>query len=239
MNALKPYLRGFVLIGAFVAFGFLVKATGLYGLLDEAWIDQTIRGQGLSGEFIFIGAGIVMAAIGFPRQAISFLGGYAFGFGLGTALALGAVVGGSVVALYCARFLGRDFILRRFPDRIARIDGFLHDNTFSTALLIRLLPAGSNLLTNLAAGVSGTKPVPFFAGSALGYIPQTVIFALLGSGIHLDPGLRIGASVGLFIISGMLGIYLYRRYRTLRDITDAPVPGITVAPVPGRGEGEG
>lgn len=225
MNALKPYLRGLVLIACFVALGTLVKETGLYGLIDEAWIDREIRGKGLSGELLFIAAGAALTGIGFPRQAVSFLGGYAFGFGEGTALALVASVGGCVAGLYTARFVGRDYILRRFPDRIRRIDAFLHDNTFSTALMIRLLPAGSNLLTNLAAGVSGTRAMPFFAGSGLGYVPQTAIFALLGSGIHLEPQLRIGASIALFILCGMLGIYLYRRYRQMRAMTDAPVPG--------------
>ncbi|MDE0539706.1 MAG: SNARE associated Golgi protein, partial [Rhodospirillales bacterium] len=83
----------------------------------------------------------------------------------------------------------------------------------SMTLLIRLLPAGSNFLTNLAAGVSSARFPLFLAGSAIGYIPQMVVFALLGSGINLDPGLRISASVVLFFVSAGLGIYLFRRVR--------------------------
>jgi uncharacterized membrane protein YdjX (TVP38/TMEM64 family) len=101
---------------------------------------------------------------------------------------------------------------------VRRLDDFLHDHPFSMALLIRLLPVGSNVVTNLAAGVSGIRAAPFVAGSVIGYVPQTVIFALLGSGIHLDPSLRIGASVVLFVVSGMLGVYLFRRYRTSRAL---------------------
>jgi hypothetical protein len=41
-----------------------------------------------------------------------------------------------------------------------------------------------------------------------------VIFALLGSGIHLDPILRISTGIVLFLVSGMLGVTLFRRYRT-------------------------
>jgi uncharacterized membrane protein YdjX (TVP38/TMEM64 family) len=65
--------------------------------------------------------------------------------------------------------------------------------------------------------------MPFFTGSALGYIPQTLIFALIGSGINLDPTLRISVGVALFILSGVLGVYLYRRYRhgkTLDDVDE-------------------
>jgi uncharacterized membrane protein YdjX (TVP38/TMEM64 family) len=109
--------------------------------------------------------------------------------------------------------LGRDFVVSRFPGRVKNIDDFLRDNPLSMTLLIRLLPLGSNLVTNLAAGVSSVRPVPFFQGSAIGYLPQTLVFALVGSGISVDPELRIAISVILFIISGILGVSLYRKNR--------------------------
>ena len=80
-------------------------------------------------------------------------------------------------------------------------------------LLIRLLPVGSNLATNLIAGVSSAGGIAFIGGSTVGYIPQTVVFALLGSGINLDPEIRISLSVALFFVSATLGVYLYRRYK--------------------------
>ena len=80
-------------------------------------------------------------------------------------------------------------------------------------LLIRLLPLGSNLVTNLVAGVSSVWATAFITGSMVGYVPQTVIFALLGSGISLEPELRITLSTVLFVLSGALGYYLYRRYK--------------------------
>ena len=213
MNRAKPYLRGLVLIALLMGLGYGVKVTGLYGLLDETWIDEQIRGKGLTGHLVFLAAGMMMTALGFPRQAVSFLGGYGFGLGEGTALALGSTVLGCALAFYCARWVGRATVLGLFPDRIRRLDYFLHDHPFSTALLLRLLPLGSNLVTNLAAGVSGIRAMPFIAGSGLGFIPQTVIFALLGSGIHLDPALRITTGIILFFVSGMLGVTLFRRYR--------------------------
>ena len=218
--ALKPYLRGVVLIASFVAFGFLVKELGLHGLFDTDWVDREIRGHGLAGDMLFIAVGAALTAVGFPRQAVSFLAGYAFGFWGGTALALAAAVSGCVVAFFYARLLGRSVVKARFPKRIERIDAFLRDNPLSMTLLLRLLPVGSNALTNLAAGVSGVRPLPFFAGSALGYVPQTVVFALLGSGIHLEPEVSTAVSVVLFIVSGALGLYLFRRYRKSRAMDE-------------------
>ncbi len=233
MTALKPYLRGLVLIALLVALAYVVKVTGLYGLPDEAWIDQQIRGRGVAGELLFLGVAMVATAMGFPRQAVSFLGGYGFGFGEGVLLALGASLLGCILAFFFARLAGRSLVLRLFPERIRRLDDFLRDHPFSMALLLRLLPVGSNLVTNLAVGVSGIRAVPFFAGSVLGYIPQTVIFALLGSGIHIDPGLRISAGVALFVVSGMLGIHLFRHYRKSRALDEELAEAIPADPASG------
>lgn len=96
---------------------------------------------------------------------------------------------------------------------MGRINSFLHDNTFSTAVMIRLLPVGNNLVTNLVAGIANVRALPFLLGSALGYWPQTAVFALIGSGISLDPIFRIGLGVVLLVISGALGGHLYRHTR--------------------------
>ena len=84
-------------------------------------------------------------------------------------------------------------------------------------LLIRLLPLGNNLVTNLAAGVSSVKATPFFLGSTIGYLPQTLVFSLVGSGISVDQELRIAISIFLFVISGLIGVSLYRKYRKGRS----------------------
>lgn len=218
---LRVLLRGLVLIATLVAVGFLIEGMGFRDALDTGWIDAQIRGKGLSGDALFVVVGALFVGIGLPRQAVCFLGGYAFGFVEGVLWSSLASVLGCIGAFYYARFLGRSLVVARFPDRIARIDAFLEGNTFSMTLLLRLLPVGSNLLANLAAGVSGVRAVPFFLGSALGYLPQTLVFVLLGSGIQVDPVFRIGTSVILFIASGVLGVWLYRRYRHGRRLDAA------------------
>jgi uncharacterized membrane protein YdjX (TVP38/TMEM64 family) len=100
MNRFRPYLRGLVLIALLIGLGYLVKVTGLYGLLDETWVDEQIRDKGLMGNLLFLAAGMMMTAVGFPRQAVSFLGGYGFGLGEGAVLALGSSVLGCVLAFY-------------------------------------------------------------------------------------------------------------------------------------------
>ncbi len=217
----RALLRGLILILTFVAIGFLIEGLGIKDALDTHWVDAEIRGKGLSGNALFVLMGGIAIGIGLPRQAVCFLGGYAFGFAEGLLWSSLASLVGCVGAFFYARFMGRGFIAARFPDRVARVDAFLAGNTFSMTLLMRLLPVGSNLLTNLAAGVSGVVAVPFFLGSLLGFVPQTAVFALLGSGIQVDPVFRIGASVILFVASGVIGVWLFQRYRHGRHLDAA------------------
>jgi len=122
-----------------------------------------------------------------------------------------------------ARFLARDLVAHKFPDKLKRMDAFLSENTFTTTLLIRFLPVGSNVLTNMLAGVSRAHALPFFAGSGLGYVPQMLIFALVGSGFAVEPGARLVVSILLFAASGALGVWLYRRYRDSHRLLNAGV----------------
>lgn len=220
MSALKPriFLKGLVFIALLVGVAYLFEVTKLGSLLDKNWIDAQVRGQGVSGDLLFVAVGAMITAVTLPRQAVSFLGGYAFGFGLGTLLSVLATTCGCVIDFFFARWFGRDLITARFPNKIRRIDDFLHENTFGMTLLIRLLPVGNNTVTSLAAGVSRVRAVPFILGSGLGYVPQTVVFALIGSGIGIDPTVRIGLGVALFLLTGVLGVYLYRRFRHGRHL---------------------
>jgi len=210
---IQVLLKGCLMIATLVLVGYLIETTQLGDILSVEWVDNEVRGKGLAGELLFITVGTIATALGLPRQLISFLGGYAFGFLAGVLLAVLVSVFGCVVAFYYARLLGRGIVSRYFPGRIRRIDNFISENTLGMTLLIRLLPVGSNLVTNLAAGVTSVRGLPFFSGSAIGYVPQAAVFALIGSGIQLDPLLRIGLGVVLFVCSGVLGMYLYRKYR--------------------------
>ncbi|HEY9081630.1 TVP38/TMEM64 family protein [Magnetovibrio sp.] len=206
-------LRGIAVMATLAGVLYFWEAADLGNVLSNDWIDSHIKDRGLTGEFLFLGLVALATGVGLPRQVVSGLAGYAFGLAMGTALALLGTVLGCIGAFYYARLLARAPLQKKFSGRVRRLDDFLHDHTFSMSLLIRMLPVGSNVATNLAAGVSSIRAVPFFTGSALGYLPQTVIFALLGSGVAVDPVLRITLSVVLFVASGLLGVYLYRRFR--------------------------
>ncbi len=208
--------HGLIIIASLVVLGYLLQLVHL----DKAWIDSQVRGHGMAGSLLFVAVGTFTTAIGLPRQIIAFLGAYAFGLVMGGLLGLLASVLGCVSAFYYARLVARRMVKARFPGRIEKIDNFIRDNPFSMTLLLRLFPAGSNIVTNLAAGVSSIRALSFFAGSALGYVPHVVVFALIGSGINVDPIVRISMGVVLFVVSSVLGLHLYRKYRRGKSVDE-------------------
>ncbi len=209
----RVILKGLALIFSLALLGYLFNASDLGSSVNEAWIDARVRGHGINGALLFLLMGGLFTAIGLPRQVIAFLGGYAFSVGLGTLLGALAALLGCMLSFVYARFFGQGLLRARLGDRARRFDRFIHQHPFSMTVLIRLLPVGSNLLTNLAAGISSIRPVYFFFGSLIGYLPQTLVFALVGSGVHIAPMLKLALAIALFLIFMALGMYLYRRSR--------------------------
>ncbi len=172
------------------------------------------HGQGWRDAVILGALGALACAIGMPRQVIGFAAGYAWGVLPGTALALGAQLAGCTINLLWARLVGRAFVQSRLGRRTARIDRALAAQPFAATLALRLMPMGSNLALNLLAGLSSVRILPFLAGSALGYLPQTVVAALLGAGGRLGRSTDIGLGVGLLAASMILAGTLRRRVMT-------------------------
>ena len=204
-----------MLAAGLVAGGFLLRALGAAPGTD--WVDAYVRDDGVRGEVVFILAAALATGVGVPRQSAAFLGGYAFGTVAGTGLALLAQLVGCALGFLWARAVGRGWAERRlngrFGPRLRPLVETLRQNPFSSALALRLLPVGNNLALNLLAGLSGIALWPFLAASALGYLPQTIIFALLGKGVRVDGTWQMVLAAALLLVSVGLGLWLLRRQR--------------------------
>jgi uncharacterized membrane protein YdjX (TVP38/TMEM64 family) len=193
---------------------YLLKKTPLgASLQDYGWVRLKIAQSGAWGGVVFIAAGALLTVIGLPRMALSVVAGIVFGFLQGFAWALLAALLGAVVTFYLARALGRDFLAGRLPENARKYETLLCEHAFFTILAIRFFPAGHNTVTNLVAGVSSMRAIPFFLGTFLGYIPQTAIFSMMGSGIGNQPFLRSAVAAGLFLLSILMMYIVAQRIR--------------------------
>lgn len=181
-------------------------------LPDEATIAETIERAGLPGLIGFFVFGVGFTAVGLPRQLIAFVAGFVLGVLPGVLFGTLAAVCGCALCYFSARYFLTARVSRRFPQAIETLNDFVRDDVFLKILVLRLQPLGTNLITNLCAGVSGIVASRFLFASAVGFIPQMVVFALLGAGIRVGSSTQTLISVILLIVSIVLGGWAYRRH---------------------------
>lgn len=208
-----PLLKGGLFFLSLLAIIIFVRLFDLESIISRQWVDEHIRSRGVWGVCLFMALAAFLSPLGIPRQALAALGGYTFGALMGTVWTSMALVAGCALGFLYARFLAKAAVQKKFGKYIARLDAFIAYKPFTMSMTIRLFPFGNNALTSMAAGVTRVPLLPFALGSGFGYLPQTIIFALLGSGIRVEPMLRTVIAAALFVLSSFLGYYLYRKYR--------------------------
>lgn len=176
-----------VIVAALVAFY-------LAGLHRELTLEAVIRNHArlaAAVETNFAGAvlgylAIYTAAVALSFPGASFLtiaGGFLFGAALGTPLALVAATTGACLLFLAARTsLGG--VLRKRAGRFARrfADGFAK-NAFTYLLLLRLVPLFPFSVVNLVPALFDVPLRTYAAATAIGIIPGTVAYSLLGQGL--------------------------------------------------------
>lgn len=195
-----------------IALGVALKSFDFEGWAH--WIDFNGRPdarwyQGVAGFMLF---GALFTALGGPRQVVAFFGAYFFGGWEGFGASMAAA------GLSCALVAGIASVFRKGATDLirGRVDLALQvwrENAFLTTVMIRLLPFGSNLLTNVAAGAARIPYPAFVAGSILGYVPQMAIFALLGMGVDVGSQYQVALSIVLFAVLILISLWIYGRYR--------------------------
>ncbi|WP_448553964.1 TVP38/TMEM64 family protein [Thalassotalea montiporae] len=153
--------------------------------------------------------------MGLPRQVAALSTGMLFGAKAGFLVATAATISGCMLTFLASRYLFARWVYQRFPHKSSVIHRFLSINTFTKALIIRILPLGSNFITNIVAGATKIPFAPYVAGSALGFIPQMVIFSLAGAGIKLAAETQQQISVALagLALGLMLMLYIKHKYK--------------------------
>ncbi len=178
---------------------------------------EWLQSAGATGLILFLLAGILATSIGLPRQLLAFIGGLSYGVGVGVLLSLlAALCGCALTATVSRRYFAR-VIGERFPKPIATLNRLLTDDLFLKILILRLQPFGTNLLTNVCIGFTRTSLRVFMLASAVGYIPQMLVFSLLGAGVRVGSQTQLMLSIVLLLISIALGAYLYKRNIDLKE----------------------
>jgi len=173
---------------------------------------ERLGAAGPGGALLMVTAGALGTSIGLPRQLVALIAGYAFGIGAGLTLALVAALGGCALTLFAGRRWLAVPVAGRYPAQVGWLRRFVQRDAFLKILVLRLQPFGTNLISNLAAGVIGLSPAVFLSASLVGYVPQTLVFVLIGSGVRVGSSTELYVALGLLLVSLGLGALLWRRH---------------------------
>ncbi|MCE9943771.1 FAD-dependent oxidoreductase [Aeromonas rivipollensis] len=186
------------LVGAFFALDLdaYLSLSRLQAHQDQAsaWV-QAHFGQ---AALLFTLLYVVTTALSLPGASLLTLGGSAlFGVGWGLLLVSFASSLGATLAFLSARFLLRDWVSRRFGEKLATFEaGMAKDGAFYL-LSLRLIPLFPFFLINLLMGLTPIRVSTYYWVSQLGMLPGTFVYVLAGSelasltstGNILSPGL--------------------------------------------------
>ncbi|CAG9295748.1 TVP38/TMEM64 family protein [Celerinatantimonas diazotrophica] len=208
----KRGLKIVLLLAILVAIFFEINNPFWQHLADHRWMSHYIRSGGMGAVLSVLLFGVVFTGLGGPRQLMAAMLGYVFGAVLGIGASLLCSLLGASCAYSLARFGLRASLEHRFGSKLGKFHNLVKHQPFLKVLLLRLLPVGSNIITNLLSGCVALRFLPFIAGSALGYLPQTIIFALAGSGFGKADKYQLTISIVLGIVSLLVGGWLYRSH---------------------------
>jgi uncharacterized membrane protein YdjX (TVP38/TMEM64 family) len=132
----------------------------------------------------FIAAYVAVVSLSIPGATIlTIIGGVLLGWLVGALAAIVGATAGATVVFLIARGACGEAILRRAGPLAAKLAQGFRADAFNYLLFLRLVPVFPFWLVNLAPAVVGVRLGTFVLATALGIIPGTFAYALVGGGL--------------------------------------------------------
>lgn len=145
-----------------------------------SWRD---RHAGLA-VLVFMSSYTLAVAVSVPGAIwFTIVGGFLFGVVAGTAYSVVSATIGACAVFVAGRYLVGDLLRARASPAMRRMEAGFRENALSYILVLRLVPIVPFWLTNLVPALLGVRLRTFFVGTAVGIIPASFVFALVGNGL--------------------------------------------------------
>lgn len=171
-----------VLIGLFFFFdlGHFLSLETLKASRDS--LHQTYQEKPLLVMAVFSLAYIVIAALSLPGATIMTLAsGAIFELWVGVPIVLVSATTGATLAFLAARYVLRDFVQKRFGDRLSAINAGIEKDGAFYLFTLRLVPVFPFFLINLLMGLTTIKTGTFFWVTLIGIAAGTTVYVNAGT----------------------------------------------------------
>lgn len=175
----------------------------------------------------FIGIYIVVVALSLPGATVLTLaGGAIFGsFEATLFVNIGATLG-ATLAFLAARVLLRDWVEKKFGDKLQPFIEGVSKNAVNFTLFLRLVPVFPFFLVNLALGLTQIPLRIYFFCTMLGILPGSFVYANAGSNLANINSLADVTSPGVLGALALLGLFalipvVYKRIKRKDAVSPA------------------
>ncbi|MDK9705732.1 MAG: FAD-dependent oxidoreductase [Desulforhopalus sp.] len=159
-------------------------------------------------SMVFFAIYVLVTALSLPGAAVmSLAGGGLFGLVWGFIIISFASTIGATLAFLVARYLLRDWVQKRFGDRLEAINQGVAREGALYLFSLRLVPIFPFFLINILMGLTPIKTFTFYWVSQLGMFAGTLVFINAGTQLAKIDGLQGILSPGLFLSFTLLGIF--------------------------------
>ncbi len=133
---------------------------------------------------VYVLAYAFLTGISFPAASlVTLLGGFLFGWLLGTILTVVAATAGATAVFLVARTSFGEALWERVKPFAGRMEEGFRDGEFNYLLFLRLLPVFPFWVVNLLPAFLGVKTGMYMLTTFIGIIPGTTVYNVIGDGL--------------------------------------------------------
>lgn len=213
MNKGKLVVAGLVAvgIGAFFALDLDRYLSLDFLRVQQAAIEAQVRQNPLSAGAAFFLVYVAVTGLSLPGAAVMTLAaGAVFGLLWGFVIVSFASSIGATLAFLASRFLLRDWVQRRFGDKLAAINAGVQKEGAFYLFALRLVPLFPFFAINLAMGLTPIRTWTFYWVSQVGMLAGTILYVYAGAQLG-----EFQVTWQLVVALAALGIFPLAAKRTL------------------------
>ncbi|KII77093.1 TVP38/TMEM64 family protein [Vibrio renipiscarius] len=206
----KKLLFGLLLI-AIIAL--LITQFGDQLTLENAKAQQAQLALSIEQNFVlaaalYFFAYLAITAFSIPGAAVvTLLGAALFGFWTSLVLVSFASTLGATLAFLSSRFLLRDWVQRKFGDKLSAINQGVEKDGAFYLFSLRLLPVFPFFLINLLMGLTPITAARFYLVSQIGMLPGTAVYLNAGTQLAQIESLSGIVSPSVLVSFALLGVF--------------------------------